>query len=148
MKHHPLSQLFNEPHFAPLHIISLVFLTVQKNKMPQLCTMCQTSHQMSDMVESKNDEGLLDFFCSNRCMTVHKSVQSVTAPGMMVTRFCTTQSEIIFICSSQPDGSLHTLSWLMVFVCLIEKKSPKFEEIDMEEMKPSLPNLESVSINV
>lgn len=64
-------------------------LTVQKNEMPQLCTMCQTSHQMSDMVESKSDEGLLEFFCSNRCMTVHKASQSVAEPGMMVTCFCT-----------------------------------------------------------
>lgn len=48
----------------------------------------------------------------------------------------------------QPDGRLHALSRLMVFVCLIEKKSPKFEEIDIKEMKPSLPNLQSVSINV
>ncbi|XP_036948803.1 uncharacterized protein LOC119016720 isoform X3 [Acanthopagrus latus] len=43
----------------------------------QMCPMCQTSHQMSDMVEDRNDEGSLDFFCSNRCMMVHKA-QSVT----------------------------------------------------------------------
>ncbi|GLD59403.1 uncharacterized protein AKAME5_001140500 [Lates japonicus] len=49
----------------------------EKVKTPQLCPMCQTSHQMSDMVESKNEEGRLDFFCSNRCMMVHKA-QSLT----------------------------------------------------------------------
>lgn len=32
-------------------------------------------HQMSDMVESENDEGSLDFFCSNRCMMVHQSLK-------------------------------------------------------------------------
>ncbi|XP_050925183.1 uncharacterized protein LOC108898774 [Lates calcarifer] len=49
----------------------------EKVKTPHLCPMCQTSHQMSDMVESKNEEGRLDFFCSNRCMMVHKA-QSLT----------------------------------------------------------------------
>lgn len=29
----------------------------------------------SDMVDSKNDEAQLDFFCSNRCMMVHKSLK-------------------------------------------------------------------------
>ncbi|XP_060916511.1 uncharacterized protein LOC132991681 [Labrus mixtus] len=49
-------------------------------KSPRLCPMCQTSHQMSDMVENKNDEGTLDFFCSNRCMMVHKA-QTLTLSG-------------------------------------------------------------------
>nr|XP_029135785.1 zinc finger MYM-type protein 4-like [Labrus bergylta] len=49
-------------------------------KRPRLCPMCQTSHQMSDMVENKNDEGTLDFFCSNRCMMVHKA-QTLTLSG-------------------------------------------------------------------
>ncbi|XP_067340724.1 uncharacterized protein [Channa argus] len=40
---------------------------------PQLCLMCQTSHQMSDMVENKNQDGSLNFFCSNRCMMVYKA---------------------------------------------------------------------------
>ncbi|KAM9385664.1 zinc finger MYM-type protein 4-like [Pholidichthys leucotaenia] len=39
----------------------------------QLCLMCQTAHLISDMVESPNDEGRLDLFCSNRCMNVYKS---------------------------------------------------------------------------
>ncbi|XP_062291642.1 uncharacterized protein LOC133996101 isoform X2 [Scomber scombrus] len=46
-------------------------------KSSQLCTMCQTSHRLSDMVENKNDEGKLNFFCSNRCMMVYKA-QSFT----------------------------------------------------------------------
>ncbi|XP_040909011.1 uncharacterized protein LOC121191726 isoform X2 [Toxotes jaculatrix] len=49
----------------------------ERVKTPQLCPMCQTSHQVSDMVENKNEEGRLDFFCSNRCMMVHKA-QSFT----------------------------------------------------------------------
>ncbi|XP_038581361.1 zinc finger MYM-type protein 4-like [Micropterus salmoides] len=52
----------------------------EKIETPQLCPMCQTSHQMSDMVENENDEGSLDFFCSNRCMVVHKA-QSLTVSG-------------------------------------------------------------------
>ncbi|XP_006794572.1 zinc finger MYM-type protein 4-like [Neolamprologus brichardi] len=39
----------------------------------QLCPMCQTSHQLSDMIENKNDEGRLEFFCSNRCMMVYEA---------------------------------------------------------------------------
>ncbi|XP_013768021.1 zinc finger MYM-type protein 4-like [Pundamilia nyererei] len=39
----------------------------------QLCPMCQTSHQLSDMIENKNDEGGLEFFCSNRCMMVYEA---------------------------------------------------------------------------
>ncbi|XP_075886472.1 uncharacterized protein LOC142890974 isoform X7 [Nelusetta ayraudi] len=42
---------------------------------PQQCQRCQMFHQMSDMVEIENDEGCLDFFCSNRCMMVHKSLK-------------------------------------------------------------------------
>ncbi|KAI4817450.1 hypothetical protein KUCAC02_010851 [Chaenocephalus aceratus] len=42
----------------------------QKIEAPELCPMCRTSHQLSDMVENKNDEGWLDFFCSNRCMMI------------------------------------------------------------------------------
>nr|XP_020474167.1 uncharacterized protein LOC109970738 [Monopterus albus] len=45
----------------------------EKVKTPQLCPMCQTSHWMSDMVENKNKEGRLTFFCSNRCMMVYGS---------------------------------------------------------------------------
>lgn len=55
-------------------------LTLQKIEDARPCPMCQTLHQLSDMVESKNKEGKLEFFCSNRCMMVHKA-QSVTAPG-------------------------------------------------------------------
>ncbi|TKS88872.1 Zinc finger MYM-type protein 4 [Collichthys lucidus] len=70
----------------------------------RLCPMCQTLHQLSDMVESKNKEGKLEFFCSNRCMMVHKA-QSVTAPG---------------------------------------RNSPTLDEIDVKEVKPSLPNLDCI----
>ncbi|XP_041811390.1 uncharacterized protein LOC121619625 isoform X2 [Chelmon rostratus] len=71
---------------------------------PQLCPTCQTSHQMSDMVENKDDEGKLDFFCSNRCMMVHKA-QSFTVSG---------------------------------------RNSPTFDENDIKEVKPSLPNLKCI----
>ncbi|KAG8004892.1 Zinc finger MYM-type protein 4 [Nibea albiflora] len=52
----------------------------KKTEEARLCPMCQTPHQVSDMVESKNKEGKLEFFCSSRCMMVHNA-QSATAPG-------------------------------------------------------------------
>ncbi|MED6284205.1 hypothetical protein CHARACLAT_016922, partial [Characodon lateralis] len=51
----------------------------EKVKTLQLCSTCKTPHQMSDMVENKNREGQLDFFCSHRCMKVHKA-QTFTVP--------------------------------------------------------------------
>ncbi|XP_034456692.1 uncharacterized protein LOC117770910 isoform X12 [Hippoglossus hippoglossus] len=45
----------------------------EKVKTPQMCPMCQTSHQLSDMVEDKDQDGRLDFFCSNRCSVVYKA---------------------------------------------------------------------------
>ncbi|XP_026203996.1 zinc finger MYM-type protein 4-like isoform X1 [Anabas testudineus] len=50
----------------------------EKVQTPELCPMCQTFHQLSDMVENKNEDGSLNFFCSNRCMMVYK-VPSFTA---------------------------------------------------------------------
>ncbi|KAG7501391.1 zinc finger MYM-type protein 4-like [Solea senegalensis] len=43
----------------------------------QLCPICQTSHQMSDMVENKNKDDILDFFCSDRCLMVFKAQLAV-----------------------------------------------------------------------
>ncbi|XP_029298586.1 LOW QUALITY PROTEIN: uncharacterized protein LOC115015426 [Cottoperca gobio] len=51
----------------------------EKIETPQLCPMCQTPHQLSDMVENINNEGSLDFFCSNRCMMVHKAQSSIVS---------------------------------------------------------------------
>ncbi|XP_060948228.1 uncharacterized protein LOC133025555 [Limanda limanda] len=45
----------------------------EKVKTPQVCPMCQTSHHLSDMVEDKDQDGRLDFFCSNRCLVVYKA---------------------------------------------------------------------------
>ncbi|XP_056256201.1 uncharacterized protein LOC130184300 isoform X2 [Seriola aureovittata] len=59
----------------------------EKVRTPQLCPTCQTSHQLSDMVENKNEEGRLDFFCSNRCMIVYK------APSFTVTEKINPSSE-------------------------------------------------------
>ncbi|XP_047461601.1 zinc finger MYM-type protein 4-like [Mugil cephalus] len=50
----------------------------EKVETRQLCLTCQTFHHMSDMVENQNKEGILDFFCSNRCMLVF------TAPSFTV----------------------------------------------------------------
>lgn len=56
-------------------------LSLQKVGTRQLCPMCQTSHQLSDMIENKNDEGRLEFFCSNRCMMVYEA-QTFTVTGI------------------------------------------------------------------
>ncbi|XP_031151492.1 uncharacterized protein LOC116047099 isoform X3 [Sander lucioperca] len=90
----------------------------EKVQAPQLCPMCQTSHHLSDMVERKNDKGTLDFYCSNRCMMVHKA-QSITVSGRM---------------SLSPEETD------------IKDVKPSIspEENDIKEVKPSIPNLDCI----
>ncbi|XP_028452609.1 zinc finger MYM-type protein 4-like [Perca flavescens] len=90
----------------------------EKVRAPQLCPMCQTSHHLSDMVEKKNDKGMLDFYCSNRCMMVHKA-QSSTVSGRMSL-------------SPQEDDIKDV------------KPSISPEENDIKEVKPSIPNLDCI----
>ncbi|XP_068188438.1 uncharacterized protein [Antennarius striatus] len=45
----------------------------EKVEAPQMCRTCMTTHRMSDMIESKSEEGWLDFFCSTRCLLLHKA---------------------------------------------------------------------------
>ncbi|XP_037831688.1 uncharacterized protein LOC108247922 isoform X3 [Kryptolebias marmoratus] len=51
----------------------------------QLCPTCHTPHQLSDMLENPNDRGVLDFFCSHRCMKVYEAqsfpVSEKTSPS-------------------------------------------------------------------
>ncbi|XP_059205277.1 uncharacterized protein LOC131984472 [Centropristis striata] len=75
------------------------------------CPMCQTSHQLSDMVEGENQEGMLDFFCSNRCMMVHKA-QSSSVSGR-----------------NSPPSENNDIKEV--------KPSPSSEEFDFKEGKPS-----------
>ncbi|RVE66764.1 hypothetical protein OJAV_G00110630 [Oryzias javanicus] len=44
---------------------------------PLTCPTCCTSHWMSDMIENKDCEAELEFFCSHRCLMVHKA-QAIT----------------------------------------------------------------------
>ncbi|XP_078810930.1 uncharacterized protein LOC101157550 isoform X2 [Oryzias latipes] len=67
------------------------------------CPTCCTSHRMSDMIENKDCEAELKFFCSHRCLTVHKA-QTITTS---------------------------------------DTKSPSFDDEDVKEVKPLLPNLNS-----
>ncbi|XP_039675537.1 uncharacterized protein LOC120570916 isoform X3 [Perca fluviatilis] len=90
----------------------------EKVRAPQLCPMCQTSHHLSDMVEKKNDKGTLDFYCSNRCMMVHKA-QSSTVSGRMSL--------------SPQDNDIKDV-----------KPSISPEENDIKEVKPSIPNLDCI----
>lgn len=55
----------------------------QKTERLQSCPTCCTSHRMSDMIENKNRESVLSFYCSDRCMMVYMA-QSVTLSGILL----------------------------------------------------------------
>ncbi|XP_054461684.1 uncharacterized protein LOC129097029 isoform X2 [Anoplopoma fimbria] len=88
----------------------------EKIQTPRLCPMCQTPHQLSDMVEHKNNEGKLDFFCSNRCMLVHNAQSSTVSERN----------------SPSPEGND------------VKEVKPLPEENDVKEVKPSLPYLDCI----
>ncbi|XP_068431806.1 uncharacterized protein [Clinocottus analis] len=88
----------------------------EQMKGPRLCPMCQTPHQLSDMVENINNEGMVDFFCSNRCMLVHNA-QS------------TTVSERNSLSLEEKD---------------VKEVKPWLEENDVKEVKPVLPGLDCI----
>ncbi|XP_034057491.1 uncharacterized protein LOC117536655 isoform X1 [Gymnodraco acuticeps] len=100
----------------------------QKIETPELCPMCRTSHQLSDMVENKNDEGWLDFFCSNRCMMVHRS-QSSNGSGRN--------------CPSPEDYDIKEVKPSLEDKEMKEVKILQ-EEIEITEVKPSLQNLDFI----
>ncbi|KAK5883248.1 hypothetical protein CesoFtcFv8_019600 [Champsocephalus esox] len=100
----------------------------QKIETPELCPMCRTSHQLSDMVENKNDEGWLDFFCSNRCMMVHRS-QSSNGSGRN--------------CPSPEDYDIKEVKPSLEDKEMKEVKILQ-EEIEITEVKPSLQHLDFI----
>ncbi|KAM6899530.1 zinc finger MYM-type protein 4-like [Xenentodon cancila] len=57
-----------------------LFKFKEKVETPQLCSMCHTPHEMTDMVEKQSDKGKVDFFCSHRCVMVHQA-KSLSASG-------------------------------------------------------------------
>uniref|UniRef100_A0A8C4GWG1 TRASH domain-containing protein n=1 Tax=Dicentrarchus labrax TaxID=13489 RepID=A0A8C4GWG1_DICLA len=56
----------------------------QKIEAPQPCAMCSTPHLMSDMVENKNSEDVVELFCTNSCVMAAK-IQAVSASGTGLT---------------------------------------------------------------
>ncbi|XP_034027943.1 uncharacterized protein LOC117512091 [Thalassophryne amazonica] len=82
------SALSNKPLTVKLRAGSKTICTAEclaklkeKTVTPELCAMCQTPHQMSDMVEDEKVGGELDFFCSNRCMMVYKTQSGKNSPS-------------------------------------------------------------------
>uniref|UniRef100_A0A4W6DBP6 TRASH domain-containing protein n=1 Tax=Lates calcarifer TaxID=8187 RepID=A0A4W6DBP6_LATCA len=53
----------------------------QFKKTPQPCAMCRTSNLMSDMVENKNSEDMVELFCTSSCVMASK-IQAVSASGI------------------------------------------------------------------
>uniref|UniRef100_A0A3P8TGH4 TRASH domain-containing protein n=2 Tax=Amphiprion percula TaxID=161767 RepID=A0A3P8TGH4_AMPPE len=52
----------------------------QKIQTPQPCAMCHTSNPMSNMVEHRNRDNVVEFFCSCSCVMASK-IQAVSASG-------------------------------------------------------------------
>uniref|UniRef100_UPI003AAF4BC3 zinc finger MYM-type protein 4-like n=1 Tax=Centroberyx gerrardi TaxID=166262 RepID=UPI003AAF4BC3 len=52
----------------------------EKIKTPQPCTMCQASRLVSDMVENKNGEDVVELFCASSCVMACKN-QTVCESG-------------------------------------------------------------------
>ncbi|XP_049890842.1 uncharacterized protein LOC126384039 isoform X1 [Epinephelus moara] len=129
----------------------------EKTETPQLCPMCQTSHQLSDMVENKNDEGRLDFFCSSRCLMVHKA-QSSTVSGKNSPTPDASSVEEINIKEVKPlleENDIKEVKPLLEENNIKEVKplleendikevKPLLEENDIKEVKPSLPYLDCI----
>ncbi|XP_029370194.1 zinc finger MYM-type protein 4-like isoform X2 [Echeneis naucrates] len=53
----------------------------QKIQTPQPCAMCQTSSSISDMVEHRKSEDVVQLFCSRSCVMASK-IQAVSAAGI------------------------------------------------------------------
>lgn len=68
----------------------------------QRCATCHTSHQMSDMLENKNLQGKVAFFCSHRCLMMDQA-QSFSVSGTIIRLSCFhfALSSIALICSVQ-----------------------------------------------
>ncbi|XP_032391770.1 uncharacterized protein LOC116701860 isoform X1 [Etheostoma spectabile] len=101
----------------------------EKVQAPQLCPMCQTSHRLSDMVEEENDKGTLDFYCSNRCMMVHKAQSSTVAERISL--------------SPQENDIKDVKPSITPEENDIKDVKPSItpEENDIKDVKPSIPNL-------
>ncbi|KAG7219307.1 hypothetical protein INR49_010369, partial [Caranx melampygus] len=94
----------------------------------QLCPTCQTSHQLSDMVENRREDGGLDFFCSNRCMMVHRA-QTCTV----------TESKN----PSPEDANIKDVKDVIDMKEALDVKDIK-DMKDVTDVKPSLPSLSRI----
>uniref|UniRef100_A0A3Q4HMF6 Zinc finger MYM-type protein 4-like n=1 Tax=Neolamprologus brichardi TaxID=32507 RepID=A0A3Q4HMF6_NEOBR len=52
----------------------------QKIQTPQPCTMCRDTSPISDMVENKNSENVVELFCTKGCVSAFK-IQAVNSSG-------------------------------------------------------------------
>ncbi|XP_074468762.1 uncharacterized protein LOC141753956 isoform X2 [Sebastes fasciatus] len=119
---------------------------------PRLCTMCQTVHQLSDMVENKNIEGRLDFFCSNRCVMVHKAQPSTVSgrnspsPEETDIKKVKPSPKENFIKEVKPSPEESFIKEVKPSPeeSFIKEVKPSPEENDIKEVKPSLPNLDCI----
>lgn len=95
------------------------FLSLQRVKAPQPCLMCQTYHQISDMVENTDVEGTLKFFCSNRCMMVTNSLRPSPMPGTLST-ILVWKAELLHGCILEPATSLfkHKMGGILLNILL------------------------------
>uniref|UniRef100_A0A3Q3BGJ4 TRASH domain-containing protein n=1 Tax=Kryptolebias marmoratus TaxID=37003 RepID=A0A3Q3BGJ4_KRYMA len=55
----------------------------QKMESAQPCTMCRSSKLTADMVENRNQEDVVELFCSNSCVMASK-IQAICASGTQV----------------------------------------------------------------
>lgn len=59
---------------------SLLFVVAQKIQTPQPCTMCRNTSPISDMVENKSSENVVELFCTKSCVSAFK-IQAVNSSG-------------------------------------------------------------------
>ncbi|XP_029976245.1 uncharacterized protein LOC115409280 isoform X2 [Salarias fasciatus] len=110
-----------------------LFKFKEKVEAPQLCHMCQTPHQMSDMVELQNDEDGLEFFCSSRCSMMYSSLSSAIPEDLscdenevkdikpLLSLDCVKEEPIDEECNQNPPASVSTLG-IKNELCLKEVK--------------------------
>lgn len=56
------------------------FISLQKTKMTQPCTMCRTTRLLAEMVDNKNSDDSVNLFCSSSCVMAFM-VQTVSTSG-------------------------------------------------------------------
>lgn len=118
---------------AEIWSAGVYFLSLQRVKAPQPCLMCQTYHQISDMVENTDVEDTLTFFCSNRCMMVSNSLRPSPLPGTHST-ILVWKAELLHGCILEPARLLfrHKMGGILLNILLdinLKKSSVFFNHV-------------------